>query len=171
MCAGEVDDDRVGGRLERSRGVVFEAEEEDVGAARRGLVIRDERGQRPVQPGVERRGALARERVGAERQHRQPRMREHPVQGLLAGITGTAEDRNGALHLETRENLAAAAFARTAAYDSAISAYFTSRVGAETFWGRIGRRATGTGPGGCELGARVSGISGGICFNFGSSKR
>jgi phosphoribosylaminoimidazolecarboxamide formyltransferase/IMP cyclohydrolase len=35
---------------------------------------------------------------------------------------------NGALSLQTREGLAAAAFARTAAYDSAISTYFASRV-------------------------------------------
>jgi phosphoribosylaminoimidazolecarboxamide formyltransferase/IMP cyclohydrolase len=38
---------------------------------------------------------------------------------------------NGALSAETRERLAAAAFARTAAYDRAISAYFAGRGGAE----------------------------------------
>src|SRR5262245_55217156 len=38
---------------------------------------------------------------------------------------------NGALTLATRERLAAAAFARTAAYDRAVSAYFTGRAGAE----------------------------------------
>jgi phosphoribosylaminoimidazolecarboxamide formyltransferase/IMP cyclohydrolase len=38
---------------------------------------------------------------------------------------------NGALTLETRERLAAAAFARTAAYDRAISAYFARRAGGE----------------------------------------
>jgi phosphoribosylaminoimidazolecarboxamide formyltransferase/IMP cyclohydrolase len=37
----------------------------------------------------------------------------------------------GALTLATRERLAAAAFARTAAYDRAISAYFAGRTGAE----------------------------------------
>jgi phosphoribosylaminoimidazolecarboxamide formyltransferase/IMP cyclohydrolase len=38
---------------------------------------------------------------------------------------------NGALGLTTRERLAAAAFARTAAYDGAISAYFAGRAGRE----------------------------------------
>jgi phosphoribosylaminoimidazolecarboxamide formyltransferase/IMP cyclohydrolase len=38
---------------------------------------------------------------------------------------------NGNLTLATRERLAAAAFARTAAYDRAVSAYFAGRVGAE----------------------------------------
>jgi phosphoribosylaminoimidazolecarboxamide formyltransferase / IMP cyclohydrolase len=37
----------------------------------------------------------------------------------------------GALTLATRERLAAAAFARTAAYDGAIAAYFAGRAGAE----------------------------------------
>src|SRR5438876_3823303 len=37
----------------------------------------------------------------------------------------------GALSLQTREGLAAAAFARTAAYDRAISAYFARRAGPE----------------------------------------
>jgi phosphoribosylaminoimidazolecarboxamide formyltransferase/IMP cyclohydrolase len=40
---------------------------------------------------------------------------------------------SGALNLATRERLAAAAFARTAAYDRAISAYFATRGGAEDF--------------------------------------
>jgi len=38
---------------------------------------------------------------------------------------------HGALSLETRERLAAAAFAHTAAYDRAISGYFASRLGGE----------------------------------------
>jgi phosphoribosylaminoimidazolecarboxamide formyltransferase/IMP cyclohydrolase len=42
-------------------------------------------------------------------------------------------EHNGALSLATRERLAAAAFARTAAYDRAISAYFANRAGAEAF--------------------------------------
>ncbi|MFN4258372.1 MAG: bifunctional phosphoribosylaminoimidazolecarboxamide formyltransferase/IMP cyclohydrolase [Gemmataceae bacterium] len=40
---------------------------------------------------------------------------------------------NGALSLMLRERLAAAAFARTAAYDRVISAYFARRLGAEEF--------------------------------------
>jgi phosphoribosylaminoimidazolecarboxamide formyltransferase/IMP cyclohydrolase len=39
----------------------------------------------------------------------------------------------GALSLETRERLAASAFARTAAYDRAISGYFSARTGTEIF--------------------------------------
>src|SRR5437899_69333 len=50
-----------------------------------------------------------------------------------AAVLEELRANSGALHLETRENLAAAAFARTAAYDTAISAYFAGRVGAETF--------------------------------------
>jgi phosphoribosylaminoimidazolecarboxamide formyltransferase/IMP cyclohydrolase len=38
---------------------------------------------------------------------------------------------NGALTLPTRERLAGAAFARTAAYDQAVSAYFAARAGVE----------------------------------------
>ncbi len=41
---------------------------------------------------------------------------------------------SGGLSLATRERLAAAAFARTAAYDSAISAYFARRLSAESDW-------------------------------------
>src|SRR5262249_8046237 len=40
----------------------------------------------------------------------------------------------GGLTLPTRERLAAAAFARTAAYDAAISAYFARRLSAESDW-------------------------------------
>src|SRR5262249_26872953 len=40
-------------------------------------------------------------------------------------------DNRGALTLATRERLAAAAFARTAAYDRAISAYFAGRQPSE----------------------------------------
>jgi phosphoribosylaminoimidazolecarboxamide formyltransferase/IMP cyclohydrolase len=40
---------------------------------------------------------------------------------------------NGSLSLETREKLAAAAFARTASYDRAISAYFAKRAATEEF--------------------------------------
>lgn len=43
-------------------------------------------------------------------------------------ILDEMRQHNGALSLETRERLAAAAFARTAAYDRAISAYFAGRM-------------------------------------------
>jgi phosphoribosylaminoimidazolecarboxamide formyltransferase/IMP cyclohydrolase len=43
----------------------------------------------------------------------------------------------GALTLATRERLAAAAFARTAAYDRAISAYFAGRIDTEGFPGLL----------------------------------
>src|SRR5262245_33140516 len=45
-----------------------------------------------------------------------------------AGILEELTANNGALSLATRETLAAAAFARTAAYDSAISGYFARRT-------------------------------------------
>src|SRR5207249_8415081 len=45
------------------------------------------------------------------------------------------------------------------------------RVGTDTFAAVVWRRAIGTGPGGCELGAWVSRTSGGSCFNFGSSNK
>ena len=53
--------------------------------------------------------------------------RQYPE--ILAELTG----RKGALSLETRERLAAAAFARVERYDRAIADYFASRTGAATF--------------------------------------
>jgi phosphoribosylaminoimidazolecarboxamide formyltransferase/IMP cyclohydrolase len=47
---------------------------------------------------------------------------------------------NGALTLATRERLAAAAFARTAAYDGAISAYFARRAGGDEWPAVLGLR-------------------------------
>jgi phosphoribosylaminoimidazolecarboxamide formyltransferase/IMP cyclohydrolase len=44
---------------------------------------------------------------------------------------------NGGLTLETRQRLAAAAFARTAAYDRAVSAYFAGRAGGELLPARL----------------------------------
>jgi phosphoribosylaminoimidazolecarboxamide formyltransferase/IMP cyclohydrolase len=46
-------------------------------------------------------------------------------------------NQRGALTLALRERLAAAAFARTAAYDAAIASYFASRAGAEGFPARL----------------------------------
>jgi phosphoribosylaminoimidazolecarboxamide formyltransferase/IMP cyclohydrolase len=48
--------------------------------------------------------------------------------GQYAAIIEELRSRGGALSLETRERLAAAAFARTTAYDGAIAAYFADRV-------------------------------------------
>ena len=64
--ARKIDDDRVGRRLECGSLVVPEAQEENVGAARERLRVRDERGQRAVQAEVEGRRRLAGERVGPE---------------------------------------------------------------------------------------------------------
>jgi phosphoribosylaminoimidazolecarboxamide formyltransferase/IMP cyclohydrolase len=50
-----------------------------------------------------------------------------------AAVLDEMKQHNGALSLATRERLAAAAFARTAAYDRAISAYFAGRVESDTF--------------------------------------
>jgi phosphoribosylaminoimidazolecarboxamide formyltransferase/IMP cyclohydrolase len=51
--------------------------------------------------------------------------------GQYAAVLEELRGHGGALTLATRERLAAAAFARTAAYDRAISAYFAGRAGAE----------------------------------------
>jgi phosphoribosylaminoimidazolecarboxamide formyltransferase/IMP cyclohydrolase len=50
-----------------------------------------------------------------------------------AAILDEMRQHNGALSLATRERLAAAAFARTAAYDHAIRAYFAGRIDSESF--------------------------------------
>lgn len=51
--------------------------------------------------------------------------------GQYAGVLEELRAHRGALTLATRERLAAAAFARTAAYDRAIAAYFAGRAGRE----------------------------------------
>ncbi len=48
--------------------------------------------------------------------------------GQYTAVANELRGRAGALSLETRERLAAAAFAHTAAYDAAVSAYFGSRL-------------------------------------------
>jgi phosphoribosylaminoimidazolecarboxamide formyltransferase/IMP cyclohydrolase len=48
--------------------------------------------------------------------------------GQYEGIVAELRARDGALSLETREQLAAEAFGLTAGYDSAISAYFVARL-------------------------------------------
>jgi phosphoribosylaminoimidazolecarboxamide formyltransferase/IMP cyclohydrolase len=48
-----------------------------------------------------------------------------------AAVLDEMKQNNGALSLATRERLAGAAFARTAAYDEAIRAYFANRAGVE----------------------------------------
>jgi phosphoribosylaminoimidazolecarboxamide formyltransferase/IMP cyclohydrolase len=49
-----------------------------------------------------------------------------------AAVLDELKQNQGGLSLATRERLAGAAFARTTAYDRAISAYFAGRAGAET---------------------------------------
>jgi phosphoribosylaminoimidazolecarboxamide formyltransferase/IMP cyclohydrolase len=51
--------------------------------------------------------------------------------GQYAAVLEELRANAGALSLATRERLAAAAFARTAAYDRSISAYFARRLGAD----------------------------------------
>ena len=102
--AGEVDDDRAGRRLEHRRALVAEAGEDDVRAGRERLLVRDEGRQRAVQPDVERRGRLARERVGAEGHDLELRMAERAVERLLPGVAGGPEDcqrRHTGLHNST----------------------------------------------------------------------
>jgi hypothetical protein len=96
---GEVDDDGARRRLERRRLLVAQACEDDLGARRERLRVRDERRQVPVQPDVERRGTSPRERVGAEGDELELRVREHPVERLLARVPGGTEDGCGR-HLE-----------------------------------------------------------------------
>ncbi len=91
----EVDHDGVGRRLECGGGLVREAEEEHVGVTRRGSRIRDERRQRAVETRVEATGRLPGERLGTERDELQVGVREHPVERLLAGVAGRADDRRG----------------------------------------------------------------------------
>ena len=99
MRAGEVDDHRVGGRVECRGGIVVEAEEDHIDVLAGCLGIRHEGGQRPVQARIERACGPAGERVGAERDELELRVPEHAVERLLAGIAGAAED-GGALHTE-----------------------------------------------------------------------
>jgi phosphoribosylaminoimidazolecarboxamide formyltransferase/IMP cyclohydrolase len=54
-----------------------------------------------------------------------------------AGVIEELQARAGALDLETRRRLAAAAFARVAAYDEAISSYFAGQAGREQFPPRL----------------------------------
>jgi phosphoribosylaminoimidazolecarboxamide formyltransferase/IMP cyclohydrolase len=53
------------------------------------------------------------------------------VPSQYAGVIEELRARKGSLSLETRERLAAAAFARTAAYDRAIATYFAAQTGKE----------------------------------------
>ena len=76
------------GRLEGGGLVVAEAEEDQVGAACRRIVVRHEHRQRAVEPRVERVGGPTCESLRAERDHFELRMREHAVEGLLAGVPG-----------------------------------------------------------------------------------
>ncbi len=68
------------------------------------------------------------------------------VPSQYAGVIEELRARKGAMSIETRERLAVAAFARTAAYDRAISSYFASRTGHEEmpsiFELRLDRRAS-----------------------------
>jgi phosphoribosylaminoimidazolecarboxamide formyltransferase/IMP cyclohydrolase len=53
------------------------------------------------------------------------------VPSQYAGVIEELRARKGSLSLETRQRLAAAAFARTAAYDRAIATYFAAQTGKE----------------------------------------
>ena len=68
--AGQVDDDAVLRRLDRCRAVVVEADEDNVRPCGERVLVRAERGQRPVpvprEPWVERFGRPAREGVRPE---------------------------------------------------------------------------------------------------------
>ncbi len=53
--------------------------------------------------------------------------------GQYGTVLDELRNYNGALTLETRQRLAGSAFARTAAYDRAVSAYFAGQAGSEMF--------------------------------------
>ena len=53
--------------------------------------------------------------------------------GQYAAVLQEMQQHQGALSLETRERLAAAAFARIAAYDQAISSYFAGRAHSDSW--------------------------------------
>jgi phosphoribosylaminoimidazolecarboxamide formyltransferase/IMP cyclohydrolase len=57
--------------------------------------------------------------------------------GQYGAVLDELRAYSGGLTLATRQRLAAAAFARTAAYDRAVSAYFATHVGAERFPARL----------------------------------
>ena len=84
-----------GGGVNAAACVAVEAEEEDVRAGGGGLGVRRERGEGAVEPRVERGRRPAGERVRAERDRLEPGVREHPVERLLAGVAGAAEDGGG----------------------------------------------------------------------------
>src|SRR6478736_7978434 len=90
--AGEIDDDCTGRRDERGGALVAETEKEDVGAARGCLLVRDEGGQRAVQPDVEGGGRRACERVRAESDDLELRVRKDAVERLLPRIARGPED-------------------------------------------------------------------------------
>ena len=96
MRAGQVDDDAAGGGSTARGLLVREAEEDDVGAAREGRIVRDEAGNPapPVaaEPRVEGVRRLAGEGVRAERVELEARMCEHPVERLLTRVAGRAHD-------------------------------------------------------------------------------
>jgi phosphoribosylaminoimidazolecarboxamide formyltransferase/IMP cyclohydrolase len=57
--------------------------------------------------------------------------------GQYGPVLDELRNYKGGLTLETRKRLAAAAFARTAAYDRAVSAYFANQAGGEAFPSRL----------------------------------
>ena len=92
--AGKVDHDGVRRRLERGRPLVVEAAEDELRTGPERLVVGDECRQRAVQAWVEDARGRAGERVGAERDELELRVRQHAVERLLTRVAGGAEDRS-----------------------------------------------------------------------------
>src|SRR5690606_8222029 len=67
----------------------------------------------------------------AAKNHRDVAVLTDPAQ--YAGVLEELQSSGGALSLATRQRLAAAAFARTAAYDQAVSAWFAGQEGEQEF--------------------------------------
>ena len=105
MRAGEVDDDRVARWVDRRRLLVSQAEEEDVGVGCERLLVSHERGQLGVHEArVERGRGPPRQRVGAERDRLELRVRENAVERLLTRVAGTSDDRCPHRHLRIMQN-------------------------------------------------------------------
>jgi hypothetical protein len=96
--AREIDEDGVGRSCERGSPLVLEAAEDELGAGRKRHLVRRERGQRSVQARVEHARRRAGERVGAQRDELELRMREHAIERLLAGIARGTDDRGRDTH-------------------------------------------------------------------------
>ena len=94
--AGKVDHHAAGRGVELRRPLMLEADEDDVGAACQRLLVRHEGGSPAAavarEARIERRRALAGQRVRAEREEVELGVGEHTVERLLPGVAGGTDD-------------------------------------------------------------------------------